>query len=576
MSDETIPQNVIQQPDSVAIEPEVFNIIGDLPIPVFVIDKDHKIIHWNAALERVSGIRAGDVMGTDQHWRAFYSKKRPCMADFLVDGAIDEIPRWYADKYVHSRFVEGAYEAEDFFPAIGETGKWLRFTAAAIRNAKGAVIGAVESLEDITEQKNAEEGLQFSHFLLHGIIESSPHGIFSVDRESRYTSFNKAHANAMKAMYGKDIQLGRSLYDFQTVEKDRTLARSVIERAMKGERIVRESFSGSRNRSRIYLEHSLNPIRDEHGGVIGVSVFSQDITARKQVEMALRQSESRFQKLLSLVPDMISIQDTDMNIVYSNWSGFAAVPEEKRILGTKCYQTYRGYDRECRDCHARSVLYTKAVHEEERALSDGRWARLRVAPILDDENNVAFFVEWIRDITERKQAEKKLERLAAVDDLTGLWNRRYFMNALDHEMERARRYGQCFSILTIDIDHFKVVNDTHGHAAGDAVLQHMAGLLKDGLRQTDMPGRVGGEEFSILLPNTGLEDAASLAERLRMTIEKTPAVYDGQALHFTVSIGLADYHRDSGSIDELMLQADKALYKAKEIGRNQVVKKTGP
>ncbi len=444
-----------------------------------------------------------------------------------------------------------------------------------MRDAKGAVMGAVESLEDITEQKKAEDALRYSHFLLHGIVESSPHGIFSVDRESRYTSFNKAHANAMKAMYGKDIRLGESLYDFQTVEKDRALARSIIGRAMEGERITGESFSGSRNRSRIYLEHSLNPIHDEHGGVIGVSVFSQDITARKHVEMALRQSESRFQKLLSLVPDMISIQDTEMNIVYSNWSGFAAVPEEKRILGTKCYRTYRGYDSVCRDCHAISVLYTKTVHEEERALSDGRWATLRVAPILDDENNVAFFVEWIRDITERKQVEKKLERLAAVDDLTGLWNRRYFIHALENEIERVKRYGQCFTILTMDIDHFKLVNDTHGHAAGDAVLQHMAAILKDGLRQTDMPGRVGGEEFSILLPNTGLEDAASLAERLRMTIEKTPAVYADKALYVTVSIGLADYHRDSVSLDELVLQADKALYKAKESGRNQVVKTTG-
>ncbi len=296
-----------------------------------------------------------------------------------------------------------------------------------------------------------------------------------------------------------------------------------------------------------------------------------DITDRRHIVETLRQSESRFQKMLSLVPDMISIQDPEMNIVYSNWSGLGEVPEEKRILGEKCYRIYRGYDDVCRDCHAISVLHTKKGHQKERELRDGRWIRLRVAPILDENNNVEFFVEWIRDITESKRAEKKLEQLATTDDLTGLWNRRFFMSAAAREIERARRYGQHFSIAILDIDKFKNINDTCGHAAGDAALQHMAKILNGSLRQTDILGRIGGEEFSILLPNTLLDDAVFLAERLRSTIEKTPADYAGKALFFTVSIGLAAYHEDVGGVDELLLLADKALYEAKEGGRNCVV-----
>ncbi len=299
-----------------------------------------------------------------------------------------------------------------------------------------------------------------------------------------------------------------------------------------------------------------------------------DITDRRQVVDTLRQSESRFQKMLSLVPDMISIQDPEMNIVYSNWSGLGEVPEEKRILGEKCYRIYRGYDDVCRDCHAISVLHTKKGHQGEKELRDGRWILLRVAPILDENGNVEFFVEWIRDITESKRAEKALEQLATTDDLTGLWNRRYFMNAAAREIERARRYGQYFSLLTLDVDNFKIINDTCGHAAGDAALQHMAGKLKGSLRQTDILGRIGGEEFSILLPNTLLDDAAFLAERLRSTIEKTPAHYADKEIFFTVSIGLATYHEAVGGVDELLLLADKALYEAKEGGRNRVVAKT--
>lgn len=310
-------------------------------------------------------------------------------------------------------------------------------------------------------------------------------------------------------------------------------------------------------------------VEDKDGKIEIVSAW-WDISERKQLVEALQQSESRFHKMLSLIPDMISIQDPDMNIIYSNWSGLGEVPEEKRILNTKCYRTYRGYDGVCRDCHAIAVLHTKKAHQEERKLPDGRWIKLRVTPIMDEHNNVEYFVEWIRDITENKLAEKKLQRLATTDDLTGLWNRRYFMKATTQEIERARRYEQYFSILTLDVDNFKNLNDTHGHAAGDAVLQHLAEILLDHLRQTDITGRVGGEEFSILLPNTDIDSAVLLAERLRAAIEKSSANYADKELFFSVSIGLTAYHQGIDSIDELLLLADKALYRAKNKGRNRI------
>jgi PAS domain-containing protein len=126
------------------------SIIGSSPIPAFSIGKDHLIIYWNKALEELSGIKAGEVVGTGQQWRAFYKTARPCMADLLVDKFKKEIPQWYAGKFIKSKLIAGAYEATDFFPELGKRGRWLRFTAAIIRNSKGSVIGAVETLEDIT------------------------------------------------------------------------------------------------------------------------------------------------------------------------------------------------------------------------------------------------------------------------------------------------------------------------------------------------------------------------------------------------------------------------------------------
>ena len=137
-------------------------ILEGSPIPTFVIDTDHRIIYWNRALEEMSGISAQEVIDTDQHWRAFYDEKRPCMADLLVDRHLDDIPIWYEGKYTKSKLIEDAYEATDFFPYLGNSGKWLRFTAAALRDSHGSFIGAVETLEDITDRKLAEEALRMS------------------------------------------------------------------------------------------------------------------------------------------------------------------------------------------------------------------------------------------------------------------------------------------------------------------------------------------------------------------------------------------------------------------------------
>jgi signal transduction histidine kinase len=140
-------------------EQRLYSILQGSPIATFVLGKDHRVIYWNRAAEVLSKIRAEDVIKTADHWKAFYNTQRPCMADLLVDGALDAIPQWYSGAYTKSRLIKEAYEGMDFFPVLGEKGKWLRFTAAVIRDSSGYLIGAVETLEDITEQKQAEEAL---------------------------------------------------------------------------------------------------------------------------------------------------------------------------------------------------------------------------------------------------------------------------------------------------------------------------------------------------------------------------------------------------------------------------------
>jgi PAS domain S-box-containing protein len=146
-------------------EQRLYSIIQGSPIPAFVIGKDHKVMYWNKALEELSGIKTEEVIGTTHYWRAFYSKERPVMADLIVDQALDAIPQWYFEKYTKSRLLDEAYEATDFFPELGDTGKWLRFTASVIRDFKGNLVGAIETLEDVTDRKRAEEELIRVHKL---------------------------------------------------------------------------------------------------------------------------------------------------------------------------------------------------------------------------------------------------------------------------------------------------------------------------------------------------------------------------------------------------------------------------
>jgi len=136
-------------------------IVDGSSIPAFVLNKQHIVTNWNTALESLSAIKKEGIVGTDEQWRAFYPEKRPVMADLIVDGGSpDKIVSHYRGKYKKSDLIDGAYEAEDWFPALGRNGMWLHFTASPLRDSRGEVIGAIETLEDVTERKNAEENLR--------------------------------------------------------------------------------------------------------------------------------------------------------------------------------------------------------------------------------------------------------------------------------------------------------------------------------------------------------------------------------------------------------------------------------
>ncbi len=193
-----------------------------------------------------------------------------------------------------------------------------------------------------------------------------------------------------------------------------------------------------------------------------------------------------------------------------------------------------------------------------------------VSPLSDETGRATRFVHVAWDISEQKRLEERLRELATSDDLTGLANRRHFLELASQELVRAERYGGDVSLLIMDIDHFKRVNDTFGHDIGDRVLKSVADVSRESLRNIDILARLGGQEFAALLPHTGLEQAASVAERVRLAVAENAVMTPRGGLQVTISIGVSEAATGSFDLDSFFRCADEALYAAKRAGRNRV------
>lgn len=230
-----------------------------------------------------------------------------------------------------------------------------------------------------------------------------------------------------------------------------------------------------------------------------------------------------------------------------------------------------------RDYDIKSLIYSPPVHNP--LANYLKWVKLLVLPLIISLIVIAYLFSLTRrlrkEIERRHEAEKTLKMQAERDALTGLDNRYAFQRNFLHEFKRARRYGQPFSLVMIDIDFFKDINDKFGHLAGDEVLISLANITKGLLRSADQIARYGGEEFVILLPNTLESDAMVLAERILKANQNNSVFIDGHTMHYTISIGVTELCEADKSINDLFKRSDELLYEAKDAGRNCIRRYVG-
>ncbi|MGD1004786.1 MAG: CHASE4 domain-containing protein [Methanoregulaceae archaeon] len=293
-------------------EAQLNSIIDGSPILQFVIDQNHRIIFWNKALEKYSGIMSKDAIGTNQQWRAFYDTERPCLADLLIGGLIDKIPQWYGEKFNKSKFVEGGYEATDFFPAKGIKGKWLKFTAALIKASNGEIIGAVETLEDITDKKQAEDALQESEKRYRNVVEDQTEFISRFLPDGTHVFVNEAYCRYFNKKR-EDI-IGKK-FNPQIPEQDKSIVRQHFVSLTQDHPVAEVTHRIIMPNGQVRWQRwSDRAIFDEKGNVVEYQSVGRDVTDVKQAEEALQLAYKKLHLLSSITRHDILNQVTALKV----------------------------------------------------------------------------------------------------------------------------------------------------------------------------------------------------------------------------------------------------------------------
>lgn len=475
------------------------------------------------------------------------------------------IVAWVLDSIVDAGFFYGDSLQGQMFATNGEN-IWMRLFIFGIFVGFGAYSGLI-----ISRRNKAEEVARQAKVFSETIFNSMHDAISVLDA----TTFKIMDVNSVfLAELGlkREEVIGRTCYEVthglsqpcsphndtcplaDTVKFGRYASREHVHRGLCGEKL--------------YVEVSTNPIKNSQGQVTQVVHVSRNITERKRMEAQMQ----KLSMVVEKTADMVVITSKGGIIEYVNpafeeLTGFSreeAVGNTPRILKSGEHGL-QFYERLWETILAGNTFRDVFINRKKNG--EIYYDSCTITPVINRKGEITNFIATAKDITEQKHAEQELRERAEKDYLTGLYNRRAFYEIFESEVARTLRYGRPLSLVMLDIDHFKKINDTYGHAVGDEVLKATSLALQKSVRGSDTLARIGGEEFVILAPETTLEHTRDLAGKVRCAIESASLLPDGGK--FTISFGVAEFD-NTITTDDLLRRADEALYLAKENGRNRV------
>lgn len=460
---------------------------------------------------------------------------------------------------------------------------WVETNIKSIRNTDGSIKEMICISRDISYRRKIEQEIIVSNERLKAIFDNAGIGIVLTDHNEGLIDANAAYLNMLGFSKEEAKTLKNAVYPDDHDKVDEIYNNLLTKKC---ELDVSEMRYLDKDKQIIYAYVRSTVITGSEYNSTSIIQIVNNITEQKMMLKKLRESEERSRTAFDNAVIGMSLGDLSGKFLKANNAlcellGYS----EEELLNINFQQiTYPD------DLEKENILKEKLLSGEiqsfiiEKRLihKNGsiKWVLVGISIIYDIDGNPHHSIGQFQDVTNRKLAEEELmkahsvaEKLASTDYLTGLLNRRAFQNRFNEEFSRVGRENSSISLILADIDYFKKINDKYGHQVGDIALQEFSKCLSSGCRPYDFIGRHGGEEFIICLPSTGNEQAVKIAERMRMAVENLSINIENtkEPIRITASFGVASPIVGSEeSIESLILQADKAMYKAKAGGRNRV------
>ena len=451
--------------------------------------------------------------------------------------------------------------------------KHLEASVSLRRDSRGTPTGFHGIMRDVTDRKQMEESLRLNEEKYRAMIETIQDGYFEVDLTGTYTFVNDVICRHMR--YSREELLGMGNRQFQDKVNAKKAYQAFVNVYNTG--IPVKAFEMEvirKDGTKQISEVSISLIRDSRGQPVGFRGISRDICDRKEMEESLRQSEERYRSIIEQMEDGYFELDLAGNFTFVNDAECRNLGYSRReLIG----MNRRQYTDE-KNAGALFALFNEVYktgipvksYDLELVRKDGKKAfhAISASLIKGADGKPVGFRGIARDVSERKSQEEQIKYLATHDGLTELPNRLMFNQLLSHAVQGAKRYRKQFAVMFIDLDGFKVVNDTLGHDAGDRLLREIAVRFKHTLRAVDVAARLGGDEFVVMMEDIAApEQAAVLAQRILEATGKPFGLASGEC-RVTASIGICVYPENGDDEQTLMKNADAAMYRAKEEGKN--------
>lgn len=535
----------------------------------FILDQDHNIVAWNRACEELTGVMASEVLGTRDHWKCFYNAPRVCLADLVLDNSAERNSQLYENI---ARFSDKdntlGLRAENWVET--KTGrKYLLIEANEIMDENGNLIGAVETIRDVTRRKTQEARANL-------IIEESPAAIYLLEVPQNISSQPKTVniTNAFLAMtgYSRDEWSGDGEFWLNKIHPDdREHALRTLDKLDIGKINSVEYRFLKKNGDYLWVldQYVAFPIEGfDNLHILGVWMNLDD---RKHYEFELK----KLSQAIKQSPSAVIITDATGRIEYVN-------PVFEQMTG-HCFEDV--IDRKTDFLNAPDSnndnfrdMYKTVAEEglwrgELRSIKkDGSiyWSRVSISGIRDENNKFSHYISIQEDVSSEYKLKQKLTYQATHDSLTGLENRDAFETRIKQALSDSRITNSIHAMCYLDLDKFKLVNDTCGHAAGDELLRQLAITLRDKLRSRDVLARIGGDEFAVLMEHCSIENAEKVAIMLRDSIREFRFGWDDKSFNIGVSIGLVLLNSETTDYAEALKHADTACYAAKNRGGNRI------